>query len=127
VAGSRSGIGGTSTSPAPRLPRLDRLLVPRREPRLVDRLPVGDDGPEAADDREPGPDRPDGPDPPDGPDGPERPDGPVVAGLAAEAATAGAVAAAIPHTLQYPSSIVPVHPGVRAQDVTGTPAVVPDG
>jgi len=92
---------------------VDRLLVPRREPRLVDRLPVGDDGPEAPDDREPGP------------DGPDRPDGLVVAGLAAAAAGAGA--AAIPHTLQYPSSIVPVHPGVRVQDVTGTPAVVPDG
>ena len=107
---------------------MDRLLVPRREPRLVDRLPVGDDGPEAPDDREPGPDgpdRPDGPERPDGPDGPDRPDGPVVAGLAAAAAGAGA--AAIPHTLQYPSSIVPVHPGVRVQDVTGTPAVVPDG
>jgi hypothetical protein len=99
-------------SPAPRLPRLDRLLVPRREPRLVDRLPVGDDGPENPDDREPGPDRR---------------DGPVVAGLAAAAAATGAGAAAIPHTLQYPSSIVPVHPGVRVQDVMGTPPVVPDG
>lgn len=101
---------------------MDRLLVPRREPRLVDRLPVGDDGPEAPDDREPGPD---GPDRPDGPERPDGPDGPVVAGLAAAGAEAGA--AAIPHTLQYPSSIVPVHPGVRVQDVTGTPAVVPDG
>jgi hypothetical protein len=127
VAGSRSGIGGTSTSPAPRLPRLDRLLVPRREPRLVDRLPVGEDGPEAADDREPGPDGPDRPDGPEGPERPDGPDGPAVAGLTAEAAATGAGAAAIPHTLQYPSSIVPVHPGVRVQDVTGTPAVVPDG
>jgi len=110
-------------SPAPRLPRLDRLLVPRREPRPVDRLPVGDDGdpPEVPDSREPGPDGPDGPERPDGPDGP------VVAGLAAEAATTGAGAAAIPHTSQYPSSIVPAHPGVRVQDVMGTPAVVPDG
>ncbi|HMH89860.1 MAG TPA: hypothetical protein VK586_02115, partial [Streptosporangiaceae bacterium] len=100
------------------LPRLDRLLVPRREPRPVDRLPVEDDGPGVPDDREPGP---------DGPERPDGPDGPVVAGLAAEAATTGAGAAAIPHTSQYPSSIVPAHPGVRVQDVMGTPAVVPDG
>jgi hypothetical protein len=124
VAGSRSGIGGTSIRPAPRLPRLDRLLVPRREPRLVDRVPVEDDDarPEVPEGREPGPDRP---------------DGPVVAGLAATDATAGDATAgdatagdataAIPHTLQYPSSIVPAHPGVRVQDVMGTPAVVPDG
>jgi hypothetical protein len=113
-------------SPAPRLPRLDRLLVPRRELRPVDRLPVGDDrdGPEVPDGREPGPD---GPDRPDGPDSADGPDGPVAAGLAAAAAAAGAGAAAIPHTLQYPSSIVPAHPGVRVQDVMGTPAVVPDG
>ena len=103
-------------SPAPRLPRLDRLLVPRREPRLVDRLPVGDD--------DDGREVPDGPDSPDRPDGP---DGPVVAGLAAAAAATGAGAAAIPHTSQYPSSIVPVHPGVRVQDVMGTLVVVPDG
>jgi hypothetical protein len=119
-------------SPAPRLPRLDRLLVPRREPRLVDRLPVEDDGPEVPDDREPGPDGPDGPDNerpngPERPDGPDGPDGPVVAGLAAEAAATGAGAAAIPHTLQYPSSIVPVHPAVRVQDVMGTPVAVPGG
>jgi hypothetical protein len=122
VAGSRSGTGGTSISPAPRLPRLDRLLVPRREPRLVDRVPVEDD-----DDR---PEVPEGREP--GPVGPDRPDGPVVAGLAAADvtatdATAGAAAAAIPHTLQYPSSIVPAHPGVRVQGVMGTPAAVPDG
>jgi hypothetical protein len=113
VAGSRSGIGGTSIRPAPRLPRLDRLPVPRREPRLVDRV-LAEDRPEVPDGREA---------PPVGPVGR---DGPVVAGRAATAA-AGAGAAAIPHTLQYPSSISPVHPGVRAQDVMGTPAVVPGG
>jgi hypothetical protein len=106
-------------SPAPRLPRLDRLLVARREPRLVDRPPVGDDddGPEVPDGREP---VPDGADRPDGPGGP---DGRVAAGPAA----AGAGAAAMPQTLQYPSSIVPAHPGVRAQDVMGTPGAVRGG
>jgi hypothetical protein len=112
-------------SPAPRLPRLDRLVVPRREPRLVDRLPATDDDdrPDVPDGREPGPD---GPDRPDGPDGADALDGPVVAG-AATAAGGAAGPAAMPHTLQYPSSIVPVHPGVRAQDVMGTPAAVPGG
>ena len=127
MAGSRSGIGGTSISPAPRLPRLDRLLVARREPRLVDRLPVEDDDdrPEVPDGREPGPDGPTAGR--DGPDGPDGPDGRVVAGLAGAPATAGTGAAAMPQMLQYPSSIVPAHPGVRAQDVMGTPGVVPGG
>jgi hypothetical protein len=106
-------------SPAPRLPRLDRLLVARREPRLVDRLPAADDNdrPEIPDGCEPGPG---GPDRADGPDGP---DGRVAAGTAA----AGTGAAAMPQMLQYPSSIVPAHPGVRAQGVTGTPGAVPGG
>jgi hypothetical protein len=109
-------MGGTSISPAPRLPRLDRLAPPRREPRLVERplAEVAADRPEVADGREPAPDGPDGP----------------VTGTAdgAPAETpAGTAAGAIPHTLQYPSSISPVQPGVRVQLVMGTPAVVPAG
>src|SRR5580693_2327628 len=95
VAGSRAGTGGTSTSPAPSAPREDRPLPPRepRVPRLLpDPVPVPAD--QDAD-----------PWPPLAPLGPLTP----VEALSTLAAITGA--GAMPQTVQYPSSIVPPHPG----------------
>jgi hypothetical protein len=96
VVGSRAGTGGTSTSPAPSAPREDRPL-PDREPRVPRLLPepepaVPEPEPVLADqDLDPWP--------------PLAP----LAPLGALAALAGA--GAMPQTVQYPSSIVPPHPG----------------
>src|SRR5215472_2680864 len=93
-AGSRAGTGGTSTSPAPSPPREDLPLLDRVA-RLPRRLSVVVDQ---------------DPVPPD----PEPP-------VAVVAATgAWPAAGASPQTLQYPSSIVPAHPGrLHAPAVAG--------
>src|SRR5204862_6039345 len=86
LAGSWAGIGGTSTRPAPRFPRDDRPVLP-----CVPRVPV-------------------------------LPRVPMLLPVPAEAGNeprswsaavtgTGAGAAAIPHTVQYPSSMVPPQPG----------------
>jgi hypothetical protein len=97
VVGSRAGTGGTSTSPAPSAPREDRPLPPR-EPRLPRLLP------------EPVPE------PVDQGTDPWLPLAPrerlaALAALGALGALAGAGAGAMPQTAQYPSSMVPPHPG----------------
>src|ERR1700722_10614211 len=94
-AGSRAGTGGTSTSPAPSAPREDRPLLPR-EPRVARLLPAPVLVP-ADQDAAPWP--------------PLAPLGPLMA-LAARGALATLTGAgAMPQTVQYPSSIVPPHPG----------------
>jgi hypothetical protein len=106
LAGSRAGIGGISTSPAPRLP-LDKRLLPGREPRLpADREPrlpmvltVG-----TKTDAEPPPRPADAADAA----GTAAPD---AAGTAPGTAAGAEGAAAIPQTSQYPPSITPLQPG----------------
>src|SRR5271166_1358389 len=101
ASGSRYGTGGTSTSPAPSLPREDRPL-PARVPRLPRRLPVPAD-------TEPGPQVPLATLPPA--PGTDMEAAPVLAPAATAARLTGTAAAARPQTSQYPSSIVPPHPG----------------
>ncbi|GAA2621774.1 hypothetical protein GCM10010411_67230 [Actinomadura fulvescens] len=131
-AGSRYGTGGTSTSPAPSMPRLDEPLEP-----------VPDMAQDAAV-RPEEPDEPEGPDEAEGPDSPLSGESPELGGDqpgitapaateyglgAGPAATVGAWATdgvtasagfagggtgrgAIPHTSQKPSSpTFPPHPG----------------
>ncbi|MEU8802499.1 hypothetical protein [Spirillospora sp. NPDC048819] len=86
-AGSRAGTGGTSTSPAPSIPRLLAPLEP--VPRVPPRDAVRPDPtvprplPTVPPDDEPGPlerDGADGPDEPDDPDVPDEPGCLVVGG-----------------------------------------------
>jgi hypothetical protein len=120
-AGSSEGTDGTSTSPAPSLP-LDRRLLPDREPRLPGRLPVPTDPDIDPPDNDSDADNAD---PADDDDAAEKPDAAPKPDAAAKPDTpgldaadpagpavpeAGADAAASPHTVQNPSSIVPPHP-----------------
>src|SRR5215831_14797608 len=95
LAGSWAGTGGTSTRPAPRFPRDDLPVlacVPRVPalPRVLMPPPV-----------------------------PAEAGNEPRSGSAAVTGT-GAGAAAIPHTVQYPSSMVPVQPGcVQAAGTAG--------
>src|SRR6202161_1884038 len=103
VGGAGAGTGGTSTSPAPSAPREDRPL-PDREPRLPRLLPEPVPVPVPADrDADPWP-----------PLAPLEPLMTLAAldgldGLDGLGALTGV--GAMPQTMQYPSSIVPPHPG----------------
>ena len=98
LAGSWAGTGGTSTRPAPRFPRDDRPVLPcvPRVPALP-RVPVVPSMPVV-------------------PGVPMLPPVPAGAGneprsWSAAVTGTGPGAAAIPHTVQYPSSMVPPQPG----------------